>query len=131
MTEEFPLFEAPSIEIVNGFQPLVDVYSQATTWLGLAAVEQLKRHKEMLEFKVAVTQAKKQGSVEDILDARLALYQSMAREIDLLLYMKRVEIFTDFVDENIPDVVGKAARDRAERYAELLPSYYRVLLGAE
>jgi hypothetical protein len=112
-------------------QQLVDVYLGATSWLGFAAVELLKQHKEVLDAKFLLALAKKEGVDERILEARLNPYRVLTLETNLHIAIGRVELFTDFIDDNIPEVVGVAARQRTEKREELLPFYYRSLPGAE
>jgi hypothetical protein len=131
MVEEFQLFNPPQLTSEITYDQLTEVYLEATTWQGLASIELMKRHKATLEAKLNLVNAKREGIEERIQDSKASLYNIMIYETNLQIASGKVDLFTDFIDENIPDISGEAARRRVANYRELIPLYYNVLSSIE
>jgi hypothetical protein len=125
--EEFPMFKVPKLKQNMNTQEVIIVYSEATIWLALANLYLLKREKEILQTKILLMNAKKEGTEEDVFNVKSNLLQLMIRQTDLKRIVGKVEFFTTFIDDNMPDVVGESIRQRVEKHLEMFPFYYNNL----
>jgi hypothetical protein len=131
MTEEFQLFHLPQRTPDMGFDQLTEVCLEATPWQYLASIDIMTRHKAILEAKINRVNAKKEGIQATTWEPDAILYRLMIYGTILQIASGRVELFKDFVDENILDISGEAARRRSENCRGLLPLYSHVLSGVE